>query len=373
MEITEKQRYDLNNRNVASQNVKLGDIIYNETGNALTEKQIYDMNNDNVVTQEVELGKILNAICTNTTSEIEDLTEEQIDRLNNMDVACQNCQLGTLIQEILDGTQKFALTLNVNDESMGIVTGAGRYIENASVTIEAEYNAGYKFVKWTDTEGTTISTSARYTFTMPAHAVTYVAVFEALTEAYLNSSGAAYLLSEAGEVPDDFTSVRFTDDDTYIQSATEICSMSDIGDNAIVAYKNGTDLIIYSPVTIKVKDTGFTLTQLSGVTQIYFDNFDTSELQNATGMFLGCAALTSLDLSGLTTSGITNTKSMFEDCVALTAIYVSQNNADWTTYSVIDSADMFSGDTLLPNFDAEHVDISMAKLSTDGGYFSVQL
>ena len=370
MEITAKQEYDLNNRNIASQNVQLGTIIKNEGGNALTTKQIYDLDNDNIVTQEVELGKIINAICTDTTSTIEDLTEEQIDRLNNMDVACQNCQFGTLLQQILDGTQKFTVTLNVNDETMGTVTGAGRYVEGASVTITAAYNAGYTFVNWTQ-NGEVVSTNATYTFTMPASAVTYVANFEALSAAYLNVGGAAYLLNQAGETPSVFTSVRFTNNNSYIEGATEICSMSDIADNSIMAYKNGTDLIIYSPVTIKVSAGGFALTQLTGVTQVYFDNFNTDEMTNAAGMFLGCESLETLELGNLTTANITNTRSMFEGCSSLTRIYVSDQNADWTQYNVTDSTDMFEGCALLPNFDAEHVDITMAKLDSDGGYFSL--
>lgn len=180
MEITEKQRYDLNNRNVASQKVALGNIILNETGEALSLKEIFDCNNDNVVTQEVELGKILNAICTDTTSQIEDLTEEQIDKLNNMDVACQNCQLGTLIQAILDGTQKFVLTLTVNNDEFGSVTGAGRYIEGAEVTITASPNDHYRFVNWTNENGTIISTNVEYVFNMPTTPLHYIANFEAI-------------------------------------------------------------------------------------------------------------------------------------------------------------------------------------------------
>lgn len=372
MEITEKQKYDLNNRNVASQSVQLGDIIEEEGGETLSYDQVEACDNDTIATQEVKLGHILKAICAGDTSHIPDLTEEQIDRLNNIDVACQNAQLGTLIQAILDGTQKFELILEY-DHEMGSVSGAGRYTEGASVTIEATYNAGYKFVSWTDGEGTIISTSASYTFVMPAHGLTYTANFEALTEAYLNVGGAAYLLSSAGEDPSSFASLRFTNDSSYIEGATEICSMSEIGDNSIVAYKNGSDLIIYSPVTIKVNESGFTLTQLSGVTQIYFNNFNTDELQNATGMFLSCSALETLDLSGLTTANITSTRSMFEGCSALNRIYVSQENSDWTLYSITDDENMFTGCILLPNFDSANTGVSMAKLDSYGGYFTLEV
>ncbi len=58
-----------------------------------------------------------------------------------------------------DGTQTeqpitpiYTVTLSVNDEAMGTVTGAGTYEEGAEVTLEATANEGYKFVKWSDEE-----------------------------------------------------------------------------------------------------------------------------------------------------------------------------------------------------------------------------
>ena len=95
-----KQIYDLDNRNVASQNVKLGTLlnsIESETEkplNELTKKQVYDLTNDTVVTQGVQLGNIVDALAKGDTTEIEDLTKKQIKELNDIDVACQGVKLG---------------------------------------------------------------------------------------------------------------------------------------------------------------------------------------------------------------------------------------------------------------------------------------
>ena len=84
-----KQIYDLDNRNVASQNVKLGTLlnaIESETEkplNELTKKQVYDLTNDTVVTQGVQLGNIVDALAKGDTTEIEDLTEKQIKQLDH--------------------------------------------------------------------------------------------------------------------------------------------------------------------------------------------------------------------------------------------------------------------------------------------------
>ena len=103
MSLTEKEIYDLNNRNVASQNVQLGTILSNQAGNPLTEKEMYDLTNDNVITQKVEFGKIVNAIATGNMSGIEDLSDEEQEQLNNIDVSFKNALVGSYVQEIIGG------------------------------------------------------------------------------------------------------------------------------------------------------------------------------------------------------------------------------------------------------------------------------
>ena len=53
-------------------------------------------------------------------------------------------------QEQEDELSKCTLTLGVNDESMGSVTGAGTYDGGSDVKIEAKANEGFVFVQWSD-------------------------------------------------------------------------------------------------------------------------------------------------------------------------------------------------------------------------------
>ncbi len=70
--------------------------------------------------------------------------------------------------------KNFTITVNVNNEGWGTVTGAGSYAENATATIAATPNAGYTFVKWQDG-----NTDNPRTITVTGDA-TYTAIFEAI-------------------------------------------------------------------------------------------------------------------------------------------------------------------------------------------------
>ena len=47
---------------------------------------------------------------------------------------------------------KYTVTTNVNDKTMGTVTGAGEYAEGTTVTLTAAANPGYNFVNWSNGE-----------------------------------------------------------------------------------------------------------------------------------------------------------------------------------------------------------------------------
>ena len=66
----------------------------------------------------------------------------------------------------------YTVTVNVNDATMGTVTGGGSYAEGSTCTITANANEGYRFVKWDDD----VTTNPR-TFTVTAN-VTFTAIFE---------------------------------------------------------------------------------------------------------------------------------------------------------------------------------------------------
>ena len=74
--------------------------------------------------------------------------------------------------------QAFTLTLNRNNNTWGTVTGGGTYAAGAEVEITATPNAGYRFVEWEDSFGSTVSTDTTHTFTIPAANVTLLAIFE---------------------------------------------------------------------------------------------------------------------------------------------------------------------------------------------------
>jgi len=71
----------------------------------------------------------------------------------------------------------YSLTLDVNPLGTGTATGAGSYEAGDGVSLVATPEAGYQFVNWT-LDGSEVSTSASYTYTMPEGDVTLVANFE---------------------------------------------------------------------------------------------------------------------------------------------------------------------------------------------------
>jgi hypothetical protein len=72
----------------------------------------------------------------------------------------------------------YPLTLSVNIPGAGILTGAGSYEENQSVTVNAEANSGFAFISWTFDDESLASEDAEYTFDMPAEPLHLTANFE---------------------------------------------------------------------------------------------------------------------------------------------------------------------------------------------------
>ncbi|TVQ07285.1 MAG: DUF4623 domain-containing protein [Bacteroidetes bacterium] len=73
--------------------------------------------------------------------------------------------------------QEYTLTLNVNPEDWGTVTGAGEYLEGSQVEVTATPNAGFAFLNWTDEDGEVVSTEANNVITMPSEDLTLTANF----------------------------------------------------------------------------------------------------------------------------------------------------------------------------------------------------
>jgi len=68
------------------------------------------------------------------------------------------------------------VTLSSNPAAGGTTNGAGTFAQGSEVTVTATPNTGYVFTNWTE-NGTVVSTSASYKFTMPAGNRTLVANF----------------------------------------------------------------------------------------------------------------------------------------------------------------------------------------------------
>ena len=59
----------------------------------------------------------------------------------------------------------YEVSLSANPEEAGVLTGAGAYDVNGTVTVTAAANAGYKFLNWTE-DGKVVSEENAYTFTI---------------------------------------------------------------------------------------------------------------------------------------------------------------------------------------------------------------
>ena len=95
----------------------------------------------------------------------------------------------------------------------------------------------------------------------------------------------------------------------------------------------------------------------AALTSLDVSGFDTGQVTNMSYMFYGCAALTSLDLSSFNTSNVTTMRSMFNVCSELTTLDVSRFN----TSSVEEINAMFNGCSKLTTLDLSSFDTRKVK------------
>lgn len=75
-------------------------------------------------------------------------------------------------------TNKYALNLNNENESLGSISGEGTFLYGNSVTITATTNTGVSFLGWYGKDGTLVSSLKSYSFKMPYEDIIYTAKFE---------------------------------------------------------------------------------------------------------------------------------------------------------------------------------------------------
>ena len=99
--------------------------------------------------------------------------------------------------------------------------------------------------------------------------------------------------------------VGWTDGDTYKVSTQDA--------NNIISFNEDCSLMFFP----------WDYNSRISISNIYFENIDTSKVTNMSNMFYYCENITSLDLSKFDTSKVTNMTSMFCSCKKLKIIYVS--------------------------------------------------
>ena len=158
-----------------------------------------------------------------------------------------------------------------------------------------------------------------------------------------------------------YTGMTTTIDPTTITSikfeTTAPIGYSKIGtlSTGLEVYANGTNIAFVCAGTIYAPQSCYNMFRdLSNVTEITFNNFDTSKVTIMYCMFWGCSSLTTLDVSNFNTSAVTDMSFMFMDCSSLTRLDLSNFN----TSKVTDMGSMFSGCKGLTTLDASNFDTS---------------
>ncbi len=75
-------------------------------------------------------------------------------------------------------TNKYVLSLDNENESLGSISGEGAFLYGSNVTITATPNTGVSFLGWYGNDGTLVSSLKSYSFKMPYKDIIYTARFE---------------------------------------------------------------------------------------------------------------------------------------------------------------------------------------------------
>ena len=110
----------------------------------------------------------------------------------------------------------YDVTVSVNPEDAGVVTGTGNYTHGDEVTVTATPNFGYKFVSWTENDNV-VSEELEYVFTITSNR-NLVANFELLTYEVaisLNIENAGVVLGAGNYTHGDNVTVTATPNENY--------------------------------------------------------------------------------------------------------------------------------------------------------------
>ena len=121
---------------------------------------------------------------------------------------------------------------------------------------------------------------------------------------------------------------------------------------------------------------GFWFADLTKVSEIHFDNIDTSNVTNMDHLFDFCDYMESIDISSFDTGNVITASSMFKSCGRLKTIYVgngfSTENLVFGNDMFIFCYELFGGNGTA--YDADHVDSTYARVDDpdngNPGYFT---
>ena len=123
--------------------------------------QLSDANGN--FTPPTELGRVTTNTSGSITAQIPNVTAGNGYRIRV--ISTNYPMVGGNIQTVSIAPSTYTITVAANPSNGGTVTGGGTYNNGQSCTVTATPNTGYTFVNWTE-NGTQVSTSASYTFTV---------------------------------------------------------------------------------------------------------------------------------------------------------------------------------------------------------------
>ena len=119
--------------------------------------------------------------------------------------------------------------------------------------------------------------------------------------------------------------------------------------------------------TLNLTDMSYLLNNGKSITYINFGSWNTSNVRNMKAAFRNNTIMTTAKLQGsFSVKNVTNIDEFFAGCSNLSKIIVIPSQ--FTFKSEVRGTDMFKGCTKLTNFNASQVDITKAKLTSNGGY-----
>lgn len=135
----------------------------------------------------------------------------------------------------------------------------------------------------------------------------------------------------------------------------DIKDVSEKQDGSVVAWAEGENVFVTTTdgKTLYANEACSSMIS-GGVSEIVFDNFDTSKVKNMEGMFFECEELEELDLSSFHTSNVTNMSLMFYRCMNLKELDLSH----FDTSNVENMTGMFNDCVRLETLNLDGFDTS---------------